>query len=129
MANLHMLRQRVKACRTVHSMVAIVFGAVQTAPYQLCHTFARLLPSAQVYDILVMENSIDASLRVYCPYKDCSCLLERPEDDGGGAFECPSCHRVFCGSCGVAGWHTVSLVLLFDVPPCQPRAALLTSVR
>eukprot|EP00882_Tetradesmus_deserticola_P030042 GHRQ01033698.1.p1 GENE.GHRQ01033698.1~~GHRQ01033698.1.p1 ORF type:complete len:100 (-),score=12.14 GHRQ01033698.1:5-304(-) len=71
--------------------------------------------SLQVYEMLVTEHSIDSSLRTYCPYKDCSCLLERPDDIDEAAaagqdhpFECPACHRHFCLCCGIAGWHTVS---------------------
>lgn len=71
-------------------------------------------PAAQVYEMLVMEQSIDCSRRAYCPYKDCSCLLERPDEDdelapGGqdAPFECPACRRTFCLSCGITGWHSV----------------------
>ena len=65
----------------------------------------------QTLEALVTEQSIDHARRAYCPYKDCSCLLERPdpeEGDGNEPFECPLCHRIFCLSCGIAGWHTVS---------------------
>jgi hypothetical protein len=68
----------------------------------------------QVYEMLVMEHCIDSSLRAYCPYKDCSCLLERPDEEeqaaaGGQDFpyECPACQRHFCLSYGITGWHTV----------------------
>eukprot|EP00882_Tetradesmus_deserticola_P023429 GHRQ01025495.1.p1 GENE.GHRQ01025495.1~~GHRQ01025495.1.p1 ORF type:complete len:163 (+),score=13.17 GHRQ01025495.1:576-1064(+) len=68
----------------------------------------------QKYEMLVTEHSIDSSRRTYCPFKDCSCLLERPDDEDEAAaggqdfpFECPACHRCFCLSCGVTGWHTV----------------------
>jgi hypothetical protein len=66
--------------------------------------------------MLVMEHSIDSSLRTYCPYKDCSCLLERPDEEeeaaAGGQdfpFECPACQRTFCLSCSITGWHTVRM--------------------
>jgi hypothetical protein len=80
----------------------------------------------QVYEMLVTEHCIDSSLRAYCPYKDCSCLLERPDDDeeGGAAadgqdfpFECPACQRHFCLSCGITGWHVVGAVCC-----CKHRA-------
>jgi hypothetical protein len=71
-----------------------------------------------VFEYLVAEHLIDTSRRVYCPYKDCSLLLERPEPeeemvDASGnqeaPYECPACHRHFCLSCGVTGWHAVSV--------------------
>jgi hypothetical protein len=71
----------------------------------------------QVYQALEAEQLIDLERRVYCPYKDCSTLLERPDQQDGQAaaaadeqeapFECPVCHRSFCLTCGIAGWHTV----------------------
>lgn len=79
-----------------------------------CHTPTG---QPQVFEYFVAEHLIDTSRRVYCPYKDCSVLLERPEPeeemvDAAGnqeaPYECPSCHRQFCLSCGVTGWHVVS---------------------
>jgi hypothetical protein len=80
--------------------------------------------------MLVTEHCIDSSLRAYCPYKDCSCLLERPDDEEGGAaahgqdfpFECPACQRHFCLSCGITGWHVVSAVCC-----CKSRTVSLMS--
>jgi hypothetical protein len=77
-----------------------------------------------VYGVLVAEHCIDSSLRAYCPYKDCSCLLERPDGEQGAAaadgqdfpFECPACQRHFCLSCGITGWHTVGTLLLQTKP-------------
>jgi len=71
-----------------------------------------------IYKTLEMEAAIGAARRVYCPYKDCSCLLEHPqeegeEDEGAAAegqaapYECLSCQREFCGSCRIVGWHQV----------------------
>jgi hypothetical protein len=71
---------------------------------------------AQVYEFMIAEQMIDTQLRVYCPYKDCSVLLERPDpeleelDEHGhqaAPYECPGCKRRFCLRCGVAGWHAV----------------------
>jgi hypothetical protein len=71
----------------------------------------------QVYHALEAEQLIELERRVYCPYKDCSAMLEQPEQQGDQAadgqeapFECPVCHRSFCVSCGIAGWHTVGFV-------------------
>jgi len=71
----------------------------------------------QLFEYLIAEHLIDTARRVYCPYKDCSVLLERPEPDeemvdGAGnqeaPYECPCCKRHFCLHCGITGWHTVS---------------------
>ncbi|XP_010917468.4 uncharacterized protein [Elaeis guineensis] len=44
--------------------------------------------------------------KFYCPYGECSFLMEG--DEGGGEVvtksECPSCHRLFCARCRVP-WH------------------------
>jgi hypothetical protein len=73
----------------------------------------------QVFEYLIAEHLIDTARRVYCPYKDCSVLLERPEPDEEmldaagnqeAPFECPCCKRQFCLSCGITGWHVVSAV-------------------
>jgi hypothetical protein len=71
----------------------------------------------QLLERLVMEASIDQSRRAYCPYKDCSCLLERDEEDldedgrlpqaQDAPYMCPSCKRLFCLACHITGWHQV----------------------
>jgi hypothetical protein len=82
--------------------------------------------------MLVMERCIDSSLRAYCPYKDCSCLLERPDEEDEAAaggqdfpFECPACQRTFCLSCSITGWHMVrkfeKLVLRLHCKDCIYR--------
>jgi hypothetical protein len=85
-------------------------------------SFVHCVLCAQVYHALEAEQLIELERRVYCPYKDCSAMLERPEQqqqqqgqaaEGQEApFECPVCNRSFCVSCGIAGWHTVSLTLV-----------------
>lgn len=44
--------------------------------------------------------------KFYCPYGECSLLMEG--DEGGGEVvtksECPGCHRLFCARCRVP-WH------------------------
>lgn len=69
----------------------------------------------QLYHALEAEQLIELERRVYCPNKDCSAMLEQPEQQEGQAaegqeapFECPVCHRSFCVSCGITGWHKVS---------------------
>ncbi|WIA13220.1 hypothetical protein OEZ85_006812 [Tetradesmus obliquus] len=86
-------------------------------------------PALQVYEMLVMEHCIDSSLRAYCPYKDCSCLLERPGDEDEAAaggqdlpFECPACQRTFCLSCGITGWHTGMTCAQFQALPPELRS-------
>jgi len=86
-------------------------------PDQNCHhTYdiqqCSLLLSESNLDILnrrQMEAAIPSSLRVYCPYQDCSALMKRPESSSASArlwyVQCFSCHRGFCLECQVP-WHT-----------------------
>ncbi|KAL5542619.1 hypothetical protein UlMin_010329 [Ulmus minor] len=67
-----------------------------------------LLPKELIekWDEARLEASIPESKKYYCPFNDCSALMEY--DDEGDLIimesECPVCHRLFCVVCGVA-WH------------------------
>ncbi|ERM96072.1 probable E3 ubiquitin-protein ligase RNF217 [Amborella trichopoda] len=52
------------------------------------------------------EASILGISKFYCPFKDCSELLEFDGDRNGSIkeSECPYCNRLFCARCRVA-WH------------------------
>lgn len=87
----------------------------------LCHAVHALdVPHAacmQAFERMEVEAAIPLAQRVYCPHKDCSALLLRPEagaeDDGGpeaaseGPATCPACSRAFCPRCNLPGWHKV----------------------
>eukprot|EP00955_Chlamydomonas_euryale_P101849 365377-Chlamydomonas_euryale.AAC.24 len=61
----------------------------------------------QRYMQLDVESAIHPSERVYCPFKDCSALLLRPECKAEGPTLCPECERTLCAKCHITGWHEV----------------------
>ncbi|KAG6725262.1 hypothetical protein I3842_02G024300 [Carya illinoinensis] len=67
----------------------------------------RVLPNEvqERWDKVLCETQILPFQTFYCPFKDCSAVLEN--DNEGEVIresECPSCHRLFCAQCYVA-WH------------------------
>uniref|UniRef100_A0A383WBY6 RBR-type E3 ubiquitin transferase n=1 Tax=Tetradesmus obliquus TaxID=3088 RepID=A0A383WBY6_TETOB len=83
-----------------------------------------------LFEKLAVTGCIDPSRRAYCPYKECSCLLERPEEEDEAAaggqdspFECPECHKAFCLSCGIKGWHEGMTCAQFQALPPELRSA------
>ncbi|CAH9141527.1 unnamed protein product [Cuscuta epithymum] len=66
-----------------------------------------LLPKA-VFDRwgdALCEAVIEASDKFYCPFRDCSALLEDDEKAEIQESECPECRRLFCARCRVP-WHS-----------------------
>ena len=62
----------------------------------------------QVLRELEVQHAIGAADSLYCPHKDCSALLVKPEEDvSDEPSECPECGRVFCATCKIPGWHKV----------------------
>ncbi|KAK6147948.1 hypothetical protein DH2020_018860 [Rehmannia glutinosa] len=53
----------------------------------------------------ICESMISASQKFYCPYKDCSALLENDGEVIIRESECPFCRRLFCAQCKVP-WHS-----------------------
>jgi E3 ubiquitin-protein ligase RNF144 len=55
---------------------------------------------------MLCESLIPASEKFYCPFKDCSAMMVKDDDDSDviRESECPVCHRLFCATCYVA-WH------------------------
>ncbi|XP_077230240.1 E3 ubiquitin-protein ligase RSL1-like [Tasmannia lanceolata] len=53
----------------------------------------------------VCESMVPVSKRFYCPYKECSALLEDLGVQIIRESECPNCHRLFCAQCKVP-WHS-----------------------
>ena len=103
------------ACCRQHAEVRILSGSAQVdCPHPDCtHAFhisqCATLLSAPNFDILstrLTEAAIPAAHKVFCPFQDCSFLMERSEDAGGrGPFAvCFACHRGFCLECKVP-WH------------------------
>ncbi|XP_045822235.1 E3 ubiquitin-protein ligase RSL1-like [Trifolium pratense] len=59
------------------------------------------------WEYLIFESSISMEQKNYCPYQNCSVLLEKGNDIRGKFVtnsKCPSCHRNFCAQCKVP-WH------------------------
>uniref|UniRef100_A0A0D9XDT1 RBR-type E3 ubiquitin transferase n=1 Tax=Leersia perrieri TaxID=77586 RepID=A0A0D9XDT1_9ORYZ len=55
------------------------------------------------------DSALSSSLKLYCPFRDCSALLfdDAGDDDGEEVTteaECPHCTRTFCAQCKVP-WH------------------------
>ncbi|CAN4089192.1 unnamed protein product [Withania somnifera] len=50
------------------------------------------------------ESQLLGSLKLYCPYKDCSAMLVVDWSDNVIDSECPNCRRLFCAQCNVS-WH------------------------
>lgn len=66
--------------------------------------FWREIVPKQVLDQLEKNTVSLGSIKLHCPYKDCSALLV---DDGSEDVidsECPNCGRLFCARCNVS-WH------------------------
>ncbi|KXZ52052.1 hypothetical protein GPECTOR_10g1075 [Gonium pectorale] len=85
----------------------------------------------QVFELLEAEQAIPSQLRTFCPHKDCSMPLQRPDDTdapGPGPGEdgftaCPACHRAFCLRCLIPGWHHGYTCAEFQALPPHLRSA------
>ncbi|KAG1669196.1 hypothetical protein FOA52_001447 [Chlamydomonas sp. UWO 241] len=76
------------------------------------------------YTRLEVESSIHPSQRLYCPHKDCSTLLLRPEEgEPEGPMVCPACERTLCASCLIPGWHEGFSCEAFQALPPHQRSA------
>lgn len=61
--------------------------------------------SFEILDTRLTEAAIPESLKIYCPFADCSAFMMKEEDEDEATFaECFSCHRGFCQACNVP-WH------------------------
>ncbi|KAK6911805.1 IBR domain [Dillenia turbinata] len=57
------------------------------------------------WEAALCESLILGPQKFYCPFTDCSALMESGGDaDDLTACECPYCHRLFCARCKVP-WH------------------------
>ncbi|XP_058757864.1 E3 ubiquitin-protein ligase RSL1-like [Vicia villosa] len=67
----------------------------------------RILP-AEIFDRwgqASCEAMFDASVKVYCPFADCSALLIKDsKEEVLGRSKCPNCKRMLCAECKVS-WH------------------------
>ncbi|KAI5445744.1 hypothetical protein KIW84_013830 [Lathyrus oleraceus] len=67
----------------------------------------KILP-AEIFDRwgrASCEALFDVSLKVYCPFADCSALLVKDrKEEVIGKTKCPNCKRIFCAECKVS-WH------------------------
>jgi hypothetical protein len=77
------------------------------------HIYACVICHSQRYARLEVESAIHPSQRMYCPHKDCSTLVMRPDDEEeqcGGASVCPACERTLCANCYIPDGHEVRAV-------------------
>ncbi|KAG2491448.1 hypothetical protein HYH03_010234 [Edaphochlamys debaryana] len=83
----------------------------------------------QAFCFLEVESSIQPHLRCYCPHKDCSAPLERPDEEEDGELPadapiaCPACNRMFCLRCNIPGWHKGYTCAQFQALPPHLRSA------
>lgn len=82
-----------------------------------------------VQDLARLEAaaSIGPGLLTFCPHKDCSEPMLRPEDESELPLDelatCPACHRGFCPHCMVPGWHQGYTCAQFQALPPHQRTA------
>ncbi|KAG0615783.1 hypothetical protein M758_5G066800 [Ceratodon purpureus] len=103
-------------CCKQHANVKILSGSSQIiCPHPDCrHNFdivqCRALLSLKQFDILntrLTEAAIPVGQKVFCPFQDCSLLMEKSESSKSARntfAACYSCHRGFCLECKVP-WH------------------------
>ena len=64
-------------------------------------------PNFDILNIRLVEAAFPASQKVYCPYQDCSVMMEKSESNNYARdpfVECYTCHRGFCLECNIP-WH------------------------
>ncbi|KXZ48564.1 hypothetical protein GPECTOR_26g467 [Gonium pectorale] len=80
----------------------------------------------QAFGLLEAEQAIPSQLRIFCPHKDCSMPLQRPDQDdmpAAGPIACPACNRAFCLRCLIPGWHHGYTCADFQKLPAHLRSA------
>ncbi|GLC42596.1 hypothetical protein PLESTB_001117400 [Pleodorina starrii] len=80
----------------------------------------------QAFGVLEVEQTIDQSMRIYCPHKSCSALLVRPDPEDmpkDTPISCPACSRMFCVNCLIPGWHHGYTCAAFQALPAHLRSA------
>ncbi|KXZ48561.1 hypothetical protein GPECTOR_26g464 [Gonium pectorale] len=80
----------------------------------------------QAFGLLQAEQAIPPRLRTYCPHKNCSVPLQRPEEGdipAEGPTSCPACNRMFCLRCLIPGWHHGYTCADFQKLPAHLRSA------
>ncbi|KAH0687730.1 hypothetical protein KY290_019332 [Solanum tuberosum] len=66
--------------------------------------FWREIVPKQVLDQLENNALFSGSMKLHCPYKDCSAMLVYDGSENVIDSECPNCRRLFCAQCNVS-WH------------------------
>ncbi|KAK4736236.1 hypothetical protein R3W88_010497 [Solanum pinnatisectum] len=66
--------------------------------------FWREIVPKQVLDQLKNNALFSGSMKLHCPYKDCSAMLVDNGSENVIDSECPNCLRLFCAQCNVS-WH------------------------
>lgn len=98
-----------------------------------CKSFLTVI-SYESLERALAEANINHSDRIYCPYPNCSVLLDPHEcmtarasssssqSDNNTCVECPVCQRFICVDCGVP-WHSSMSCYEFQNLPVEERDA------
>ncbi|WCJ28471.1 RING/U-box superfamily protein [Euphorbia peplus] len=100
-----------------------------------CKSFLPLT-SYECFEKALAEANVLHSDRIYCPYPNCSVLLDPREclsarassssQSDNNCVDCPVCHRPICAECGVQ-WHSsMSCEEFQDIPLVERDAADIT---
>ncbi|KAG8964414.1 hypothetical protein FRC03_001815 [Tulasnella sp. 419] len=65
---------------------------------------AERVLTAEVLEAWHFQKLLDSIVKIYCPYPDCSALVEVPHSEDLHEATCPACQRVVCAKCRVP-WH------------------------
>lgn len=110
------------SCMSKHVQFKLLQGILPKCPHENCNSKLKLdgcknFLTPQLFDIMsqrVMEASIPAADKIYCPYPRCSTLMSKSEAQGSvasnlvavsGRRRCPRCNGKFCINCKVP-WHS-----------------------
>lgn len=96
-----------------------------------CQSFLPLTSYASLETALAEANILDSD-RIYCPFPNCSALLDPREclsarassssQSDNSCVECPVCQRFICVECGVP-WHSLMTCEEYQNLPLEERDA------
>lgn len=96
-----------------------------------CRSFLPLTSYESLENVLAEADRIDSD-RIYCPYPNCSVLLNPSEclsarassssQSDNSCIECPVCQRFICMECGVP-WHSSMCCSEYQNLPLEERDA------
>ncbi|XP_010536490.1 PREDICTED: uncharacterized protein LOC104811473 [Tarenaya hassleriana] len=96
-----------------------------------CKTFLPV-SSYELFSKALEEANVRMNDKIYCPYPNCSVLIDPHEclsgrassssQSEGNCIECPACERFVCVECGVP-WHSSMSCVEFQNLPVEERDA------